>query len=429
VTPDLETTEARALIEARLGRPPDDAYEAAVVLEAWGGERAGTVFRTGSEAVRAAGPHTRAEGKQSADANTERTPADGIATLLAVLGIAAWSTPLAQALGSDESAAFGVALPLALAAQWAVRSRYRIVSARRLVGLRQDLPRVAVATVAGAPAAWLALGRAGLVASLLVVIWAGGAVIARAGRAWLQAAVVGIVGFALNLGAPVLVVLGAAAAATLAAVVMAALREDPDASPGPGALAFAGAASGLLLGLLLTADSTIRWGSAWVLGVTLVPSVLAALWAGAHLATLHVRLVDDLSGVEPRRAGSQLTALRVLGGAAARYLGCCAVLSIAVGLFVTSTEPSIPMLMLAFGIVGILSTGVAFLEALGWRVAAVGSMATAYAIAVGIAHAGQGAAGEPIVVGAAVGAVVAVSCVVAALSRPAELLATRLWIL
>jgi hypothetical protein len=223
-------------------------------------------------------------------------------------------------------------------------------------------------------------------------------------------------------------VLGTAAVAISAVVAVAALREDPDADPGPAALACAGAATGLLLGLLLTADSTIAWGMAWVLGVALVPSVLAALWAGAHLATLHVRLVAELSQVEPRRAGAQLTALRILGGAGVRYLGCCLALSFAVGLLVTSTEPTVRVLLLAFGIVGVLSTVAAFLEALGWRVAAVGSMAAAAAIAITLGHAGQVAAGEPVVVGGAVGAVIALSCAVAALSRPAQLLATRLWI-
>jgi hypothetical protein len=429
VSPELDRSEARALIEARLGRPPDDAYEAAVVLEAWGGEHAGTVFRTGSDVVRDVHPRGRLEGKQVADSTAERTLADGIATLLAVLGVAAWSTPLANALGSDESIAFGLALPLALAAQWAVRSRYRIVGRRRLVGLRRDLPGVAVATAAGTPGAWLLLGRAGLVAALLVVIWAGGAVVARAGWGWLHAGVIGAVALALNLGAPALGVLGTAAVAISAVVAVAALREDPDADPGPAALACAGAATGLLLGLLLTADSTIAWGMAWVLGVALVPSVLAALWAGAHLATLHVRLVAELSQVEPRRAGAQLTALRILGGAGVRYLGCCLALSFAVGLLVTSTEPTVRVLLLAFGIVGVLSTVAAFLEALGWRVAAVGSMAAAAVIAITLGHAGQVAAGEPVIVGGAVGAVIALSCAVAALSRPAQLLATRLWIL
>jgi hypothetical protein len=424
----LDPSEAGALIEARLGRPPEDAYEAAVVLEAWGGERAGTVFRLSSEAVRDAGARNRVEGTREADAGPERTAADGVATLLSVLGVAAWSTPLADALGSDEATAFGLALPVALALQWAVRSRYRIVGKRRLVGVRHDLPGAAAATATGTLAAWLSLGRAGLVAALLVLVWAGGSVVARAGWGWFQATTVGLVAVALNLAAPVLEVLGVAAAVTVAAVVAASLREDPDAQPGPGALACAGAASGLLLGLLLTADSSIEWGTAWVLGVALLPSVLAALWTGVYLSTVHVRLVEELTDVQPRRPGSRFTALRLLGGAGLRYFGCCAALSVAVSLLVTSTAPSIRVLMLAFGIVGILSTGVALLEALGWRVAAVGAMAAASATSITLAQTGPDTAGEPIVVGAAVGAAIAVSCAAIALSRPAQLLATRLWI-
>jgi hypothetical protein len=426
----LTPVEARRLIEARLGRPPEDAFEAAVVLEAWGGERAGTVFRLSSEAVRDGAESDRVEGTRSAEVGEERTAADGIATLLSVLGVAAWSTPLADALGSDERVAFGLALPLALAAQWAVRARYRIVGKRRLVGLRRDLPWVVGACLGGTLGAWLGLGRAGLVAALLVLVWAGGSLVARAGWAWVQVAIVGAVAVALNLDAPVLAVLGAAAVATALTVALALRHEDPHLLPGPAALALAGAASGLLLGLLLTADSTIRWGTAWVLGVALVPSVVGALWAGTHLSKLHLRVVEGLIDVAPSRDGSasSSSSLRLLAGAGLRYVGCCAGLSIAVGLLVTSSEPSIRVLLLAFGVAGILSTAVALLEALGWTAAALASMAVAAGTALILSHVGRHAAGEPVVVGAAVGAAIALSCAAVALSRPDRLLATRLWI-
>ena len=423
----LTAPEARALIEARLGRPPEDAYEAAVVLEAWGGERAGTVFRLSSETVRDGTGADRSEGARVAEATEERTVADAIATLLSVLCIAAWSTPLAVALGPDERIAFGLALPLALAVQWAIQARYRIVGKRRLVGLRRDLPTVVAVSVGGTLTASLTLGRAGLVAALLVLIWAGGSLVARSGLAWVQAGTVAAVAVALNLGVQAVGVLGAAAAVTALIVALALRREDPHSLPGPGALALAGAASGLLLGLLLTADSTIRWGSGWVLGVALMPSVLAALWAGAYLAKLHPRLVEELTDVEPGRAGSRSLAGTLLGGACLRYLGCCAGLSVAVGLLVTSSEPSIRVLLLAFGVAGLLSTAVALLTALGWAAAALASMVAAAGTALGLAHVAH-PAGEPVIVGAAVGAAIALTCAAVALSRPASLLATRLWI-
>jgi hypothetical protein len=424
----LTAPEARALIEARLGRPPEDSYEAAVVLEAWGGERAGTVFGVSSEAVRDGAATDRAAGARAADATEERTAADGVATLLSVLGVAAWSTPLAVALGPDERIAFGLALPLALALQWAIRARYRVVGKRRLVGLRRDTPALLAASIGGTLIASLTLGRAGLVAALLVLIWAGGSLVARAGHAWAQTAIVAAVAVALNLELHVVAVLGAAAAVTGALIALALRREDPHALPGPGALALAGAACGLLLGLLLTADSSIQWGSAWVLGVALLPSVVAALWAGAYLSKLHRRLVEVLTDVEPRRAGSRSLARSLLGGAALRYVGCCAVLSVAVGLLVTSSEPTIRVLLLAFGIAGFLSTAVALLGALGSTSAALASMVAAAGTALGLAHVGH-PAGEPVIVGSAVGAAIALVCAAGALSRPARLLATRLWIL
>ncbi len=158
-----------------------------------------------------------------------------------------------------------------------------------------------------------------------------------------------------------------------------------------------------------------------------MPSVLAALWAGAYLAKLHPRLVEELTDVEPPRAGSRSLAGALLGGACLRYLGCCAGLSVAVGLLVTSSEPSIRVLLLAFGVAGLLSTAVALLTALGWAAAAIASMVAAAGTALGLAHVAH-PAGEPVIVGAAVGAAIALTCAAVALSRPAQLLATRLWI-
>jgi hypothetical protein len=44
---------ARALVEARLGRPSQDVIEAAVVLEAWGGLAAQDALAAASDALRA----------------------------------------------------------------------------------------------------------------------------------------------------------------------------------------------------------------------------------------------------------------------------------------------------------------------------------------------------------------------------------------
>ena len=79
---------------------------------------------------------------------------------------------------------------------------------------------------------------------------------------------------------PVVGVLGSAAAVTAAIVALALRREDPHSLPGPGPLALAGAASGLLLGCCSPLTRPLA-GSASVLGVALMPSVLAALWAAS----------------------------------------------------------------------------------------------------------------------------------------------------
>ena len=92
---------ARRLVEARLGRPPQDALEAAVVLEAW----AGVPAQRALETARALMPRARRRRRSSAraaPATAQRPPGialEGAAFLVTVVAIALWAEPLAAALG------------------------------------------------------------------------------------------------------------------------------------------------------------------------------------------------------------------------------------------------------------------------------------------------------------------------------------------
>ena len=117
---------ARRLVEARLGRPPQDALEAAVVLEAW----AGVPAQQALETARALMPRRPAPALVSAAAPvaSQRSPGlalEGAAFLVTVVAIALWAEPLSTALGVTEvERALGIALPLTVGLQWALHARH-----------------------------------------------------------------------------------------------------------------------------------------------------------------------------------------------------------------------------------------------------------------------------------------------------------------
>ena len=115
------------LVEARLGRPPQDMLEAAVVLEAWAGVPARARARRGARRSwrRTRRRPRRAAGPLPAPPEREGFASEAVSFVLAVLAIACWAAPLAAALGT-EVVRHGllVALPLTLALQWGLRSRY-----------------------------------------------------------------------------------------------------------------------------------------------------------------------------------------------------------------------------------------------------------------------------------------------------------------
>ena len=115
------------MLEARLGRRARDILEATVVLEAWTGRPARSAMNAARGLVSIDGPPLRALSSSDPFADSERSSvlAEGLTLVLLIISIAAWAAPIRTHLGPTVLAhAIRVALPLAIAFQWGLRSRY-----------------------------------------------------------------------------------------------------------------------------------------------------------------------------------------------------------------------------------------------------------------------------------------------------------------
>jgi hypothetical protein len=434
--PLLDAGEAEVLVEARLGRPPQDMLEAAVVLEAWAGVPAQRALAT-ARAMMPATPRApqRSVGRLPERGREDGVLVEGLVLVVTVAAIAAWAAPLTASLGREVVAhALALALPVAFALQWGLQRRYldHPDGARRLAARRAALLGGGALVVA----AGAALGVTGLLAGLLAVTWTGGMVLVRRGWALVYVAAVALATPAMVAGVAAFAAV-AAVAAVVAAAVAAALAPDPAAAPpvpGPWAGALVAGAIGAGLGLMLVLDDTVSWTAGAVPALALVPSTVAAFWGGHHLRRLNRAIPAALSGVPAaaaRSRGRAVLPLAVLAGVAVRVLGLSAALS-AVLLGCTpwlGTSARGGGVLLGFALMALASLLVGLLQALGrggWALVAVGCAATGEAT-LRIAG-GEPFAGVGLVAGAAVALAIVVPVVVALLSRPASTLATALWI-
>jgi hypothetical protein len=416
-----------ALVHARLGRPPQDMLEAAVVLEAWAGVSAQRALEAGSALM----PEAAAAPLPSAAVlpAVERRPellVEAFAFVASVLAVAFWAAPLAAELGAETvTRALTVALPLTLALQWALRSRYlsRPHGLAELARVRAGLGCAAVVAVA---LPWLALGRAGAVAGLLTVMWTGGGILMRRGWAALYAAIV--MGATLPMvsgSAPLSVLVGTAG--LIAAAVGLAVRRAPERSrSGSWGRAATCALLGGGLGVMLVADRSVGWGAGAAPALALLPSAIAGVWAGLHLGRLGHTIPRALAGIPAgpsrERVPTPFEPLRVLLGAIARLLGGAAAGSLALALI----APVHAGVLAAFALLGLATLLVSLLETIGrtgWA-----ALGVACAVAAELAVWDAPFAGGGLAAGAAAGALVLLPAAVAPLLRPARTLATTLWI-
>lgn len=438
--PTLEPTDARLLVEARLGRAPQDMLEAAVVLEAWAGVPAQTALAVASATmpVEPASPQPSA-GRLPRHREGDRVLADGAAFLVCVVAIACWAAPLASGMGvTAVEHGLALALPLTLALQRLLGSRFldRPQGIAQLA-LHRALLLAGAAAVLLIPA--LLLGSGGTLAGLLTISWTGGTILIR--RRWpaVYVAIVLLATAAMAAGAEALDVVALAAVATTVAVVLALVPSkmgNPAArrSHGRAEPVAVAAAIGVGLGLVLVLDRSVSWTAGALPALALVPSTVAALLAGHHLRRLEWTIPQALSGVaatgaqagRPGRAPAG-----VLLGALLRLLALSAALS-AVLLWLSpwlGESARAAGVMAGFALVALASMVVGLLESLGrgrWALVAVACGAAAEAV---VAFGDVDPfAGAGLVVGGGVTVLLALPVVGALLHRPASTLATALWI-
>ncbi|ADB50952.1 hypothetical protein [Conexibacter woesei] len=433
---DLGSDGAGAVIRARLGRPPQDMLEAAVVLEAWGGLPAEAALRLGPRvllpALRSSDPRrwrpADAEGRSA-------VVSEGVALLIAILAIAAWAGPLSSELGSNVfEHALRLALPVTLALQWALRSRY--LSRRAgLVCVAEDWLGLTLVLVA-VEACVAAVPGFGPVAAMLVAVWGGGTVLTRRGWALGYAGLLIAESIGLALGLPALASLAVLTVVTLAMVVVAVATATGAAIAPPGRLSRALAAGviGGLLGGLLVGDPSLGWGIHGAFpALALVPSVVGSFWGGYHLWQFHQEIPRSLRGVELSRASASMVrgpATDIVLAALARLIGITVILSLLV-MFVSqwTSGTDATSLFVAFGCAALVCMFVSLLESLGYVRWALLSAAASLAAELAVSRwLGDSIAGAGLIAGGVVGTLLALAPLVGLLRFPGRVLATALWI-
>jgi hypothetical protein len=429
---EISRPTAEALVQARLGRSPQDLYEAAVVLEAWGGVPGPSALSMGRELMtvsrlRWPSPEHR---HQRAEIPPGLLP-EALALLVTVSVLALWAPALAAELGrSAVEVALWVALPLALGLQWAVRSRY-LSSPEGFAALAADRRQLATLVLPIVVLPGLVLGVAGALAGLLIVTCLGGLIVAARGWGVRYAACLGLVGSELLLGVPPFLLVVEAGLGTFVAVVVALWTvEKPVVRPRPWRRAAGSGLVGLGLGALFLGDPSVQWGHDVIGALALLPPAVGGIWGGLTLAALWTAVPGAVSGVAPSNDRRTLVGPCLFLAASIRLVATTIVLSLvlaAIEFLLVHRVPD-PGTVLAFACLGLAVLAVSLLDALGlaaWAVVAVMGGAAAELGSSSLGLTGL-PAGTALAAGAAAVLVVALPRALVALMRPGRLLATTL---
>jgi hypothetical protein len=429
---------AEAVVEARLGRPARDLLEATVVLEAWIGTPARTALSTARDLVNLDSPpwHARSNIEPTEEHEQRSIVAEGITLVLLILSVAAWAGPINKHLGANVLAqAIRVALPIAVALQWGLRSRY--LSRRDgLSCLAHDGVVFCALAIVLIELPLVLIGKWGPVAAMLVPVWVGGTVLTRRGWGLIYASVLVLGTIALARHESPYVVPGALAAITLFMCLAAVLtrRQPTDDRPGSARRALLAALLGGCVGVLLVADPSLGWGVHGLHpAVALLPSVIGSFWGGYYLWNFYDAIPQRLRGVplnSASRAALSDPAMSIFVGAVLRLLGATIVLSaivIACGGWTHGTDAL--SVFVAFGCVGLVSLLIGLLESFALQRAALIAAAAALGAEVSwhyMVH--SQIPGAALALGAAVGVLLTLPPLIARLARSGRVLATTLWI-
>ena len=306
----LDPRRARAVVEARLGRPVQDSLEAAVVLEAWCGCRLATRSASGRKLIgHVSGPAPRGrhiEEQESVGAQRgsgghlagARDPRGGDVGLAAQLR--AGRRRVGQR-GADRAPA-DVRAPVDHVEQAPEQGR-----GARAPCARRDRPVSSAWSRLPRPS-WSFAATPVAVAALLLVTWVGGTVLVSRGWGALVCARARGRGHRARTSTSILMRCSAAPRSLHVAVVSGdrdRLGPASGASPGQLGAGQRGGRVGAGLGALLVTDDTIGWGFFGALpALALIPPRWAGLWGGRHLDTGPHRAAPALRG-DPGRACRQ----------------------------------------------------------------------------------------------------------------------------
>ena len=433
----LDTARSQAVVEARLGRPAQDMFEAAVVLEAWAGVPAKGALEAGRQMTRApSGAGTPSRGVLNRTPPLEGLALEAVAFVASMIAIACWAAPLSDALGVHVlERALIIALPLTIALQWAINSRY-LSRPRGTVHLGRH--PLALALLPGGVILVLTTlaGASGLIAGLLSVMWTGGTVLIASRLPDEYVGLVLLATTGIYAGLPAVAVLaGAAAMTTVIAIVAVAVtlgHDEPTHKPGRWTRVGLAGAIGLGIGVLLVADRSVDWSLGAIPALGLLPSTIASFWGGAYLWRFQEVLPQATAGITVSGGsvrGAARIPLQLLAGAIARQVTVTAAFSVLLvfGAQAFGVTMSGTTVLVGFGFVALATLLVGLLEAVGrgvWAVVALG-----VALLVEVVVSSQSTHQQPgigLVAGAATVVVLVLPVAYFALSRPATTLATRL---
>jgi hypothetical protein len=424
--------QAASLVEARLDRPAQDALEAAVVLEAWGGVRPSTALPLGDHVVREPSQARQRHGSGHDEPPEPWRLSEHVATLVALVALIAWSRPLIAAVGHDVfEQTWRLAIPLTLAIQWALRRRY-LAGPEGLGRLRCAAPWLVVvaAVVPGVMAA--VAGLAGGLAGLLVVVWLVAAIAGRRGWWLVYGALLAGTAGGFWAGWPVLPTMIGTALGSVGVAAAALWRVAPsNARPGPWSQVLLACALGGTLGTILVVDGSVRWGADGLFpALALLPSIAGGLHGSAHLNGLWVELPASLRVTPAQSAPSGLSSRRaasVISGAVIRLALTTVVLSVLISAGPWSDR--LPRLLLVwilvgFGVVTLAALAITLHDAFGRSSWALGAAVTGLAGELSLRTQGPTAAGSGLLLAGVIAVAILLPPTVALVRDPARTLAT-----
>lgn len=420
-----EAAAAEALVAARLGRPPIDEYEAAVVLEAYGGYRAGSAFPA-ARAIAASARTSAAEvpRPRPVERSSRRSSLTAGFLLPALL---AWTPAIDAATGIGEVALAAVLILATPSTMAAVSERYPLAHRQPIGGLTRDLPR-AGAVIGAAALAAIAVGGAAPILVALGVAVAGVAVLVHRGWSALALAVVVAAALSLTLGgAPSWTILSAAV--VLAVLSAAAARGNGGERTRPVRSSVGPALRQALAGSVVVAAIQFLGVGSDAVALALLPSLFASLLPTVVLERLPRAIRDAAAGVTPIEHPRTMVTLIVV-------LTVTGIVVLSIPLVIAGASQQMVILLAVIGASTLFSQSLTILESIGLETDAFAAAAVAAGVSVVVAiliasgsDAAQHAASMMIFAAAAtIAAALALTRVYAALTRPEVLLATRLWI-